>query len=867
MSNAQHAAPVSLARRVARRMTSRTSIVIAVVVAIVAATTGLAFAYWSTSGSGTATASTGTLHEPTSVSAASTAGSGTAVVSWTASAGPLAPDGYYVARTNASHVTSAACNTNSTTLNAGTTCNDTSLAAGSYTYVVTAVYRSWTATSAASTAVTVTQASQAITFTSTAPANAVYAGSAYTVTATGGGSGNPVTFTIDASATSICSISGSTVSFTGVGTCKVNANQLGNANYIAAPQAQQSFTMGQASQTITYTSTAPANATVGGATYAVTATGGASGNSVTFTIDSTSTAICSISGATVSFTGVGSCTVDANQAGNTNYLAASQMQQSIAVGKGAQVITFTSTMPTSATVGGATYTVTATASSGLLVTLSLDIASSGCTLSGSTVAFTSAGTCKIDADQAGNANYLAAGQLQQSFAVAKANQTVTFTSTAPTAATVGGATYAVTATASSSLTVAFTSATPSICTVAGSTVSFVVAGTCTINANQAGNGSFNAAPQVQQSFAVRANQTVSFSSTAPGAATVGGTTYTVTATATSGLAAALTLDATSSGCSLSGSTSGSTVTFTAVGTCKINADQAGNGSFNAAPQSQQSFAVRANQTVSISSTAPGAATVGGTTYTVTATATSGLAAALTLDATSSGCSLSGSTSGSTVTFTAVGTCKINANQAGNGSFNAAPQVQQSFAVRANQSVSFTSSAPSAATVGGATYTVSATATSGLAVVLTLDATSTGCSLSGSTSGSTVTFTAAGTCKIDADQAGNGSFNAATQAQQSFGVTANALTITEAIRDAGNRKYDFAGTGGTSGATVNIKICTTNNFPSCTSAGIASATVLADGTWETGQDSANLNSNATYFVQAVQVAPSKTSAVFSFVTNF
>jgi hypothetical protein len=588
MSNAQHAAPVSLARRVARRMTSRTSIVIAVVVAIVAATTGLAFAYWSTSGSGTATASTGTLHEPTSVSATSTAGSGTAVVSWTASAGPLAPDGYYVVRANASHVTSAACNTNSTTLNAGTTCNDTSLAAGSYTYVVTAVYHSWTATSAASTAVTVTQASQAITFTSTAPANAVYAGSAYTVTATGGGSGNPVTFTIDASATAICSISGSTVSFIGVGTCKINANQLGNANYIAAPQAQQSFTVGQASQTITYTSTAPANATVGGATYAVTATGGASGNSVTFTIDSTSTAICSISGATVSFTGVGSCTVDANQAGNTNYLAASQMQQSIAVGKGAQVITFTSTMPTSATVGGATYTVTATASSGLLVTLSLDIASSGCTLSGSMVTFTSAGTCKIDADQAGNANYLVAGQLQQSFAVAKASQTITFTSTVPAAATVGGATYTVTATASSSLTVAFTSATPATCTVSSSSVTFNAAGTCAINANQAGDANYLAAAQTQQSFTVgKGAQVITFTSTVPAAATVGGATYAVTADGGASGNAVTFTSATPTICTVAGST----VTFIAAGTCTINANQAGNSNYNAASQMQQTFAV------------------------------------------------------------------------------------------------------------------------------------------------------------------------------------------------------------------------------------------------------------------------------------
>jgi len=37
----------------------------------------------------------------------------------------------------------------------------------------------------------------------------------------------------------------------------------------------------------------------------------------------------------------------------------------------------------------------------------------------------------INANQAGNANYNAAPQVQQSFAVGKGNQTITFTSTAP----------------------------------------------------------------------------------------------------------------------------------------------------------------------------------------------------------------------------------------------------------------------------------------------------------------------------------------------------------------------------------------------------------------------------------------------------
>ena len=86
----------------------------------------------------------------------------------------------------------------------------------------------------------------------------------------------------------------------------------------------------------------------------------------------------------------------------------------------------------------------------------------------------------------------------------KGDQTITFTSTAPTGATVGGPTYNVTATASSGLTVTFTidAAASSVCSISGSTVSFIAAGTCVIDANQAGNANYNAAPQAQQSFAV-----------------------------------------------------------------------------------------------------------------------------------------------------------------------------------------------------------------------------------------------------------------------------------------------------------------------------------------------------------------------------
>ncbi len=452
------------------------------------------------------------------------------------------------------------------------------------------------------------------------------------------------------------------------------------------------------------------------------------------------------------------------------------MQQSFTVGGGppvpsVQSITFTSTAPAGAVAGGSTYTVTATASSGLAVALSPDVASAGvCTVSGSTVSFTGSGTCSIDANQSGNASYQAAPQAQQSFAVGLATQTIGFTSTPPGSALAGGAGYTVSATASSGLAVAFSLSAGSagVCTISGASVSFVGGGTCTINANQPGNGSYQAAPQAQQSFTVagspppKSPQTIHFTSTAPAGAVIGGSAYSATATASSGLAVAFSAAASSAGvCTVSGSS----VSFVGSGTCTINADQAGNGSFLAAPQVQQSFAIgAAPQSISFTSSPPGGAVVGGPSYTVTATASSGLPVTFSAAASSAGvCTVSGAS----VALVGAGTCTLTANQAGNGSYLAAPQVQQSFAVgRGSQTIMITSTPPANPHPHSAPYTITATSTSGLAVVFSLDPSSVGiCTLSGST----VTFDHPGNCIIYANQAGDANWLPAPQAQQAFRV--------------------------------------------------------------------------------------------------
>jgi hypothetical protein len=115
---------------------------------------------------------------------------------------------------------------------------------------------------------------------------------------------------------------------------------------------------------------------------------------------------------------------------------------------------------------------------------------------------------------------------------------------------------------------------------------------------------------------------------------------------------------------------------------------------------------KGNQTIAFTSTAPGSAAVGGASYTLGATASSGLTLTFTRDGTSTGCALSGTT----VTFTATGTCKINANQAGDSNWNAASQVQQSFAVGAAGAVSANVNFAPASLGVGATGTITVTFT-------------------------------------------------------------------------------------------------------------------------------------------------------------
>ncbi|MDB6109675.1 MAG: hypothetical protein JWR69_1425, partial [Pedosphaera sp.] len=482
-------------------------------------------------------------------------------------------------------------------------------------------------------------------------------------------------------------LSGNSLTITGAGSVVVRASQAGNANYNSAPNVDQSFTVAPANQTISFGALAGKN--YGDAPFAVGATA-SSGLTVNFSVFS---GPATISGTTVTITGAGTVVVRASQAGSANYNAAPNVDQSFAVTKANQTITFAALG--NKNYGDAPFSVGATASSGLPVSFS--IFSGPATISGTNVTIIGTGTVVVRAAQAGNTNYNAAPNVDQSFTVAPVSQTITFGTLA--SKNYGDAPFSVGATASSGLAVSF-SIFSGPATISGTNITITGAGTVIVRASQAGNTNYNAAPNVDQSFTVApANQTITFG--ALGNKNYGDAPFSVGATANSGLPVSFSI--------LSGpaTVSGTNVTITGAGTVVVRASQAGNTNYNAAPNVDQSFIVTpASQTITFGTLAN--KNYGDSPFSVGATASSGLPVSFSI--------LSGpaTVSGTNVTITGAGTVVVRAAQAGNTNYNAAPNVDQSFTVApAGQTITFGTLANK--NYGDAPFSVGATASSGLAV--------------------------------------------------------------------------------------------------------------------------------------------------------
>jgi|GEM_PF-2565818 Predicted periplasmic ligand-binding sensor domain len=286
-----------------------------------------------------------------------------------------------------------------------------------------------------------------------------------------------------------------------------------------------------------------------------------------------------VSGNTLTITGAGTITVQAAQAGDATYAAATATR-TFTVAKAAQTISFAD--PADRTITSPDFELSATASSGLPVSFAVSgVATLGG--DGKTVALTgSTGTVTVTAKQAGNDNYLAAPDVVHTFEVTTGTaQTITFNALANRVA--NAKPFTISATATSGLPVSF-AAVSGPATISGNTVILTGApGTVTIRATQEGGEkggvTYAAAPPIDQSFEVTAappTKTQKITFTAPAKATYGDAPLTLSATANSGLSVAF--EVVSGPATLAGDT----LTFTGAGKVVVKATQPGDGTYKPA---------------------------------------------------------------------------------------------------------------------------------------------------------------------------------------------------------------------------------------------------------------------------------------------
>ena len=273
----------------------------------------------------------------------------------------------------------------------------------------------------------------------------------------------------------------------------------------------------------------------------------------------------------------GSHPLTASYAGDSASAPSTSAPLTQVVNKADQTITFGALG--GMTFGDPDFAVSATASSGLPVSFS--IVSGPATVAGNLVHITGAGAITVRASQPGDTNYNAAVNVDQSFVVAKANQTISFA--ALPNKTFGDAPFAVNATGGASTqTVQFSAS--GACSVSGNTVTINSTGSCAVTASQSGDNNYNAAADVVRSFAINKASQSTVTVNAPADATFGQTGLMATASGGSGTGAYSFSAAGSTACTVDAAT-GVLVITAGAGTCTITASRAGDTNYNASAAS------------------------------------------------------------------------------------------------------------------------------------------------------------------------------------------------------------------------------------------------------------------------------------------
>jgi hypothetical protein len=289
-----------------------------------------------------------------------------------------------------------------------------------------------------------------------------------------------------------------TITSQAAGTRTVRATYTGRLGFNGSTGTLQQ-TVGIGNQTITFSSPAEGASVTFAAsgTVPLVATGGNSGNPIVFA--STTTGTCTVSGSTLTTVAAGTCTITANQAGNTNYNPAPQVTRNFTIARANQTITFADPGPQPF---GQSFQVSATGgASGNPVVFS-STNNTRCTVSGTTVTPVAVNTCTVRAQQAGNANYNAATPVERQITITRGNGSLTVPQQGPFPLANGTFTLAFTPGPSTGQ-VTFVSLTPSVCThVSGGQFTALTTGTCAISATHEEDAFYFASPTLKRDIVI-----------------------------------------------------------------------------------------------------------------------------------------------------------------------------------------------------------------------------------------------------------------------------------------------------------------------------------------------------------------------------
>lgn len=389
------------------------------------------------------------------------------------------------------------------------------------------------------------------------PGTVTYGAGTVTLTTAGGSGTGAVTFSAGSS-------TGCTVTAPGVltitnvaGTCNIVATKAGDATYNVISSAPLAITMAKATPTVSVWPTA-SSITFGQTLASSTLTGGTASVAGTFGwINSTTAPAVGTGPQGVRFTPTSSNNY--NTVDGTSSVTVNKANQATLVVTNPGTVAYGTTATLSTTGGSGTGAVTFS-----------EGASTGCSVSGTTLSVTSvSGTCLITATKAADADYNAATSAAITVTLSKGTPDIT---TWPTASgiTYGDTLADSTLSGGASITPGSFAWTNSTIAPSAGTAPHGVTFTPTDTAN------YNNATNTVNVTVAKAGQTITF--TGPGTGTAPGTAP-LTASASSGLT--VTFSSTTTGvCTVSGTT----VTYITAGTCTIAADQAGDSNYNAAPQ-------------------------------------------------------------------------------------------------------------------------------------------------------------------------------------------------------------------------------------------------------------------------------------------